>query len=142
MRSTRGKSRVLSDAQVQRVLVWNLRLQAWNEERKKVPTLRAFARANRIDQRTVLRLLPTLDERIEQLIRIREWHRELTKILAARAQIDTLRGLAREFGVSENTIAWVVRRKGEYKQASPELIEETRIRRRIRLDRLRRMNLY
>ena len=32
--------------------------------------------------------------------------------------------------------------KGEYKQASPELITETRVQRRVRLDRLKRTNLY
>lgn len=142
MKSTRGRPRALTDAQVQRILTWNLRLQAWNELRKTVPTLRAFARANRMDPTTVFRWLPTLDEKIDLLIRIREWHHAVEDLVSARAQFDTLRGLAREFGVSENTIAAVIRCKGEYKQASPECISQTRIQRRIRLERMRRMNLY
>lgn len=142
MKSTRGRQRVLNDAQVQRVLRCNLQLQAWNEERKKVPTLRAIARAAGVDQRTVLRWLPTLDRDIELLIRIRKWHRALSKLLAARARIESMRGLAREFGVSDTTIGRVARCNGEYKQASPELIAETRLQRRVRLDRLKRMNLY
>jgi DNA-binding transcriptional regulator YhcF (GntR family) len=142
VKSTRGKRRVLNDAQVQRILRWNLQVQEWNEKRMKVPTLRAFARANGIDPRTVTRQLPGLDRKIELLMRIRRWHRALSELLEARAQLDTLRGLAREFRVSDNTIQSVIRRRGEYKQASPELLDEARAQRRVRLERLTRMNLY
>jgi lambda repressor-like predicted transcriptional regulator len=137
-----GRTRVLTDAQVQRILTWHKQVQAWNEQRKEVPTLRAFARVNRMDPRTLSRWLPTLDQKIELIFRARSWHRAIRKLLAARAELDTLRGLAREFGVSDNTIQNCIRRKGKYKQASPELLATTRVQRRARLDRLRRMNLY
>jgi hypothetical protein len=142
VKSTRGNCRVLTDAQVQRVLDWNMQIQAWNELRKQVPTHRAFAKANKMDPDVLLSWLSTLDQRIELLVRIRDWNRAFRALLSARAKIDTLRGLAREFGVSETTIQNCVRRKGEYKQASPERIAETRALRRVRLNRLRRLNLY
>jgi hypothetical protein len=63
-------------------------------------------------------------------------------LLAARAQLETLRGFAREFRVSDNTIAAALRRKGEYKQVSPELLSATRFHRQAHLDRLKRLNLY
>ena len=142
MKSTSGRRRALTDAQVQRILTWNLRVQAWNEQRKQVATLRAFAQANHMNPSTLLRWLPTLDQKLDLIVRIHKWHCAVGQLLSIRAQFETLRGLAREFGVSENTIASVIRRKGEYKQVSPELMANLRLRRRARLDRLRRMNLY
>ncbi|MEJ1961059.1 MAG: hypothetical protein WDO56_05720 [Gammaproteobacteria bacterium] len=133
---------MLNDAQVQRVLRCNLQLQAWNEERKKV--LRSGPSPARLGwiKGPCCAGCPRSTRDIELLIRIRKWHRALSKLLAARARIESMRGLAREFGVSDTTIGRVARCNGEYKQASPELIAETRLQRRVRLDRLKRMNLY
>ena len=142
MKTTKGRRRALTDAQVQRLLAWHLRLAAWQKQRQQVPTLRAFARTNHIDARSLSRLLPKLDQKLELLVRIRDWHCAHRELLAARAQIETLRGLARELQVSDNTIAAAVRRKGEYKQASPELLSATRFHRKAQLDRLKRLYLY
>jgi transposase-like protein len=95
-----------------------------------------------MDPTTLARLLPKLDQKIELFMRIRAWYPADRELRAARAQIDTLRGLAREFGIAENTIYAVIRRNGEYKQVSPELAAETRNKRRAQLDRLRRLHLY
>jgi hypothetical protein len=86
--------------------------------------------------------LPKLDQKLELLMRIRDWHHAHRELLAARAQLETLRGFAREFGVSDNTITGALRRNGEYKQASPELLSTTRFHRKVHLDRLKRMYLY
>lgn len=142
MKTTKGNPRVLTDAQIQRILVRHARLQAWQKRRAQIPTLRAFARAHGIDQKSLLRLLPKLDAKIEFLLHVRAWYHEERELLASREQIDTLRGLAREFGVSTTTIGVVVRHNGEYKQVSPELRAATRIERRTHLDRLRRLGLY
>jgi len=142
VKSTRGGRRALSDAQVQRILIWNMRVQILKELRKDVPTLRAFSRANRVDQKTLLRWVPVIDQKIRLLIRVRDWGRAQKKLQVARMQLDTLRGLAKEFGVSDTTIQSVVRRKGAYKQVSPELVAQARAARRVRLERLRQMNLY
>lgn len=130
--------RLLTTAQVQRILAWHERGESWRRQRKRVLSLGMFARRIHMSQGTLERLLPELDQEIERMLRIREWHRAHRELYAARGQMDTVRGLAREFGVTAATVLSAVRRKGQYKMPPPELITLARIQRRAPLKRRKR----
>jgi len=65
------------------------------------------------------------------------WHARFLVCRALRETLKSQRQLARELGVSQGTISYVIRLGGRYKQVSPELRALEIRRRRGRLARLR-----
>ena len=56
----------------------------------------------------------------EQVVAIMAWHDARSVWRAQRAAVKTLRQFAKEMGVTHGTITYVIRRRGELKQASPD----------------------
>ena len=55
-----------------------------------------------------------------QVAIILAWHDEILVLKALRATVKTQRQLAQELGVAPSTVAHVIARRGQFKQASPE----------------------
>lgn len=56
----------------------------------------------------------------EDIARILAWHAEILAWRAMGAGLKTRRALAQELGISPSTVAYVISRRGHYKQPSPE----------------------
>jgi transposase len=78
---------------------------------------RTDERGSRTGRSTVGRPRRLTDSQVDQVL---AWHAAILELKAKRSSIKTIRQLAKEFGVSTAAINGVVRRRGEYKQASPE----------------------
>lgn len=74
----------------------------------------------------------------KQVTAILEWYDAWLALKAQRAKVRTLRQLAKDLGVSPGAITSAVRRRGQFKQASPEYRDAEIRTRRERLARLRR----
>jgi transposase len=68
---------------------------------------------------------------------ILQWHEMFTAWKLLRSPIPSMRELACELELSKATILKVIRRRGEFKQPSPELRGEVQSRRRQRMRQLR-----
>jgi predicted transcriptional regulator len=56
----------------------------------------------------------------EDIARILAWHAEVLAWRAMGAGLKSRRALAQELGISPSTVAYVISRRGQYKQPSPE----------------------
>lgn len=69
----------------------------------------------------------------EQVKKVLDWYTSWLALKAQRAKVPTLRQVAKELGVSFGAVLSAVRRKGQFKQASPEHREVTLRERRVRV---------
>lgn len=74
----------------------------------------------------------------EQVAAVMRWYDAWLALKDQRAKVKSLRGLAAELGVSPGAVTSAVRRRGQFKQASPEAREETLRANRARLARIRK----
>lgn len=73
----------------------------------------------------------------EQIVTILAWHDAVLAVEAQRRSLKTLRQLCQELNLSKGTIHYVIRCRGELKQASPEHRQRELITRRKRMRQVR-----
>lgn len=73
-----------------------------------------------------------------QVAAVLAWYDAWLALKAQRAKVVTLRQLAKDLGVSPGAVTSAVRRRGQFKQSSPEFREETLRANRARLARVRK----
>jgi len=160
MKSTVGKPRALTDAQVKRILEWNeemCQLRTWERQTK---TMKEFAEELGVHPTTlsrfVVRQLIVYVDRAEDhrpgrppilrdetvVAMIRAWYATTLLLEAIRKRLKTQEELADEMGVAPATIAAAVTSRGHYKQPSPEKRSTELLLRRKRLARLKDQHLY
>ncbi|MEP7247552.1 MAG: hypothetical protein ABI885_28250 [Gammaproteobacteria bacterium] len=158
MKSVHGHPRLLTDAEVARILDWHQDVVAWQRLRDAVKTKRQLARELHVTPATLAAAIrrgdsernttipkptrgrkPALAETL--LSTILDWHAEVLVVEAMRKTIWTQQDLALELGVAPATVAYAVAHGGEYKQASPEKRATELARRQRRLAKLRERGL-
>jgi hypothetical protein len=157
MKSIYGRPRVLTDAQVQTIIMWGRRRIAWRAHlRTKTDVATSLGVGRRAFDGAIERStrLPHGEKGEAHAGRppcvadpsivgaILAWHARAVELEAALSGIRTFAHMAKTMKVSPATVERVIASGGHYKQASAETLAQARAECRERVTRLRQRLLY